>query len=263
MSTVSPYQSITKRTFQSAIIHLLETEYKLVGSHRIIQMIAEDVECLQQEFFPQTESIGRGYLVWTATKDEGQKAHPGKRTEEYGTVTVALPLVTDDDIAERLTRCPPSEIAERNRRRDMTRLVRLMKAAEEQGALLTIPELCVILNRGEGTIRHCIQEHYATTGELLPLKGYRMDQGASPTHKSQIITLYEQGMQPPDIARQTRHSLKSVDRYIKDYERVKALLAKEFSTKEISHLVGRGQKIVREYVEIAMHYHQDLTPPAD
>jgi len=226
MSTVNPYRSITKRTFQSAIIHLLETDYKLVGSHRIIQMIAEDVDRLRQEFFPPAESIGRGYLVWTATRDEGQKARPGQRTEEYGTVTVALPLVTDDDIAEKLTPCPRGAARTRSRQRDITRLARIVKAAEKQSALLTIAELSVILNRSPDTIRQCIQEHYAANGELLPLKGYRMDQGSSPTHKRPIIALYEQGMEPPDIARETGHSLKSVDRYVNDYERVKVLLGK-------------------------------------
>jgi len=31
MSTVSPYASISKRTFASALIHLLETEYRLLA----------------------------------------------------------------------------------------------------------------------------------------------------------------------------------------------------------------------------------------
>jgi hypothetical protein len=33
MST-SPYQAATQRTFRQAIVHLLENEYKLVGSRR-------------------------------------------------------------------------------------------------------------------------------------------------------------------------------------------------------------------------------------
>jgi len=263
MSTVNPYRSITKRTFQSAITHLLETDYKLVGSHRIIQMMAEDVDRLRREFFPQAKSVGQGCLVWATTRDEGQKARPGKRTEEYGTVTVALPLVTDDDIAEKLTPCPPGQARVRSQQRDVTRLARMVKAAEEQGGLLTIAELSVILNRSPDTIRQRIQEHYAAHGELLPLKGYRMDQGASPTHKRPIIALYEQGMEPPDIARETGHSLKSVDRYIDDYERVKVLLGKGSSVKEISHVVGRGQRVVREYIEITTRYHPNLTPCTD
>jgi hypothetical protein len=51
-----------------------------------------------------------------------------------------------------------------------------------------------------------------------------MDQGSRPTHEGAIIALYEQGMEPPDIARETGHNLKSVERYLKDYERVRMLL---------------------------------------
>ncbi len=51
------------------------------------------------------------------------------------------------------------------------------------------------------------------TGRPLSLKGYKMDQGSRLTHKGEIIRLYEQGIEAPDIARQTHHSLKSVERY--------------------------------------------------
>lgn len=96
------------------------------------------------------------------------------------------------------------------------------------------------------------------TGEMLPLKGYRMDQGSRPTHKKEIIRLYEQGMEPPDIARETRHSLKSVDRYLKDYERVKMMLKRGSGVEEISAVIGRGKSVVVEYVEIAQEYHPEL-----
>jgi hypothetical protein len=68
----------------------------------------------------------------------------------------------------------------------------------------------------------------------------------------------EQGLEPPDIARETGHSLKSVDRYLKDYERVKLLLKREMSVKEIGIMIDRGQNVVLEYVEIARQYHADL-----
>jgi hypothetical protein len=35
------YASIGRRDFPSAIEHLLETEFKLVGSHRVIRLIAQ------------------------------------------------------------------------------------------------------------------------------------------------------------------------------------------------------------------------------
>jgi hypothetical protein len=72
------------------------------------------------------------------------------------------------------------------------------------------------------------------------------------------VRLSEQGLEPPDIARETGHSLKSVDRYLKDYERVKLLLKREMSVKEIGVMIDRGQNVVLEYVEIARQYHADL-----
>jgi hypothetical protein len=50
MSTTHPYEAIPRRNLESAIVHLLETEFKLVGSHRILQLIAEDVVGLVEQF---------------------------------------------------------------------------------------------------------------------------------------------------------------------------------------------------------------------
>jgi len=85
-----------------------------------------------------------------------------------------------------------------------------------------------------------------------------MDQGSRPTHKREIARLYEQGMEPPDIAREARHRLKSVERYLKDYERVKLLLKRSMGAEEISGLIGRGQRVVLEYVDLARQYHPEL-----
>ena len=37
------YKSINKRNFRSAIINLLENEYKILGSRKIIEMLADDL----------------------------------------------------------------------------------------------------------------------------------------------------------------------------------------------------------------------------
>jgi len=243
MGRVNPYASIEKRTFESALMHLLETEYGLLGGRRILHLLVEDILALQEEFYPSTEGAESGTLIWTCTADEGKKAEPGKRTEEYKTVTVKLPLMRKEDLRDRT---------------DKRRLVRMVKVAEAQGGLLTIAELSVILNRSYEVTRGLIREWEEETGELLPLKGYRMDQGSRPTHKREIARLYEQGMEPPDIAREARHRLKSVERYLKDYERVKLLLKRSMGAEEISGLIGRGQRVVLEYVDLARQYHPEL-----
>jgi len=142
MNQVNPYGSIQKRTFAAALLHRLETEWGLLGGRRILQMLVDDVEELREEFFPPLDNVGSGTLIWTCTKDVGRKAKPGKRTEEYETVTVKLPLITAEDVADRIEgRTPPGKAAEKVKERDKKRVARIVKAAAEQGGLLTVAEL--------------------------------------------------------------------------------------------------------------------------
>jgi hypothetical protein len=264
MSRVNPYASIEKRTFESALLYLLETEYALLGGRRILQLLVEDVTELMEAFYPPMERVSSGDLIWTCTADEGKKAEPGKRTEEYKTVTVKLPLVTRADLRTRTegkrSRGKSRLVA---RERDKQRLARLAQAADAQGGLLTIAELSVLLNRSYETTRQYAREWEEETEQLLPLKGYRMDQGSRPTHKREIVRLFEQGTEPPDVARETRHSLKSVERYLQDYERVRMLLKRGMEAEEISSVIGRGQRVVLEYVELARQYHPELFADGD
>lgn len=257
MSQTNPYSSIAKRSFENALMSLLLTEYGLAGGRRIAMLLAEDVQKLIAEYYPELQQSASGTLVWTCTADEGKKAEAGKRAEEYKTVTVQLPLITQEDLRARTHK--KVQANEREKRQT----ARLLKSADEQGGLLTIAELSVILNRSYSKIRSYIQQWQGETDEMLPLKGYRMDQGASPTHKGQIVRLYEQGKEPPDIAHETKHSLKSVERYLKDYQRVKMLLKDRKDVPEISILIGRGKSVVLQYLQIAQEFHPELGPQGD
>jgi hypothetical protein len=259
MSRVSPYGSIEKRTFESALLHLLETEYGLLGGRRILQLLTDDILALEKEFHPALEHMESGCLVWTCTADEGKKAEPGKPTEEYKTVTVRLPFVVVEDVQERTNKKTPcGQRHATAQARDKRRLVRMVKAAHEQGGLLTLAELSVILNKSYQVVSQYVREWEQETGELLPLKGYKMDQGSRPTHKKEIVRWSEKGLEPPDIARETGHNLKSVERYLKDYERVKLLIKRGTAVEEIGSMIGRGQRVVLEYIEIAREYHPEL-----
>ena len=91
------YESIAKRDFKTALIRLLEQEYKVVGSRRILSMLADDLEQLHQEYFPESNRLQFGDLVWQTTKDDGQRPDYGKKTEDYAVQTVILPLVRKED----------------------------------------------------------------------------------------------------------------------------------------------------------------------
>ena len=76
------YRAATTRTFRQAIIHLLENEYQLIGSRKVIQLIADDITQLQAEYFRAAERVPAGHLVWRGTLDEGRKVPAGRRAED-------------------------------------------------------------------------------------------------------------------------------------------------------------------------------------
>jgi hypothetical protein len=252
------YESINKRNFRSAIINLLENEYKILGSRKIIEMLADDLEDLHREYYPKQEQVGFGEIVFTTTKDDGQRQSYGKKTEDYGTTTVILPLITKEDVERRIyfKKGDRNSNYKHREARDIETMVRLLKSAKQQGGLLSGAELSMIMNRSLGTIRKYLDAYTQKTKEILPLKGYVLDQGSLPTHKGIIISLYEQGKSPADIVLHTGHSQDAVDRYIKQYDQIKKLVRKKMDEVTIKEITGRSMKVVREYIKL----YYDLNP---
>lgn len=255
------YESIGKRDFQSALVNLLERDYKIVGSRKIIQMMADDIDQVVGEFYPQQAAVGIGEVVFRTTKDDGQRQSYGKKVEDYASITVKLPLITKEDIERRMY----YQKGDRNSNykhcdaRDVETMVRLLKSAKSQGGLLSGAELSVLMNRSLASIRKYLDAYRAKTGEILPLKGYVLDQGSVPTHKGIVLALYEQGISPANIVLKTSHSQSAVDRYIKQYDQIKKLIRKGMDEHAIKEITGRTMKVVREYITL---YH-DLNPKAE
>jgi DNA-binding CsgD family transcriptional regulator len=243
------YKGIEARTFKTGVIQLLEQEYKILGSHKVISLIAEDIEQLHRHFYPEASSKEPGVIQWVTTSVENKKSQLGKEVEK--TVTVDLPYFTREDIQLQKEGITKKE-------HDLIRLGRLTKVAFSQGGLLTQGELAVILNLSIGTVSRKIREYQKKNKEMLPIKGYFFDLGRGTTHKGIIIELYEEGFSPPDIAKRVYHSLEAVDRYIKDYERVKFLLRQGLNKTEICKAIGKGKNLVGEYIEITLKFYPTL-----
>lgn len=256
------YATVGRRDFASAIEHLLETEYKLVGSHRVIRMIAASVGELHREFYPEKRRLEPGTILWATTKaGEQAKVSWGKRSEAYGTQMVLLPLVTKAEIESRMKAGPgrdPRDNRRKEFRRDMETLARLVKSAAEQGGLLSGAELSVLMNRSLGKVHDYIRTYEQETGEALALKGYVLDMGSSPTHKGIICRKFEEGMSPPDIARATGHSLQAVDNYLGAYDRIKVLLRKRMDVGTICQVTGKAPRTVAQYLVIVEQFHPRL-----
>ena len=70
------YATVGRRDFRAALEYLLETEFKLVGSHRVIRLIAEAVVELQRQFYPEHEHLEPGTILWATTFRNRPEDHP-------------------------------------------------------------------------------------------------------------------------------------------------------------------------------------------
>lgn len=254
------YESIPKRDFTTAVIRLLENEYKILGSRRVLMMLSDDIEQLHQEYFPQKNRIQMGDVVWQTTKDDGQRQSYGKKTEDYAVQTVILPMIRKEDVERRIffNKGDRNSNYEHREARDIEMMVRLLKSAKEQKGLLSGAELSVLMNRSLTTIGKYLKAYFLKTGEILPMKGYVLDQGSNPTHKGIIVSLYENGISPADIVLKTGHTQTAVDRYLKAYEQVLQLVKKNHNAISICQITGRTMNTNRQYLRLVKTYHPTL-----
>lgn len=255
------FASIPKRNFKNAIIRLLEEQFKIIGSHKVLQLVADELLLLHKEFYPEIEKQGFGHIVWRTTSSNCKKPSYGTRVEDYEVKTVILPLIEEEDILMRMRAFygKPNANYERQRERDIKVMARLIKSAYAQGGLLSGAELSVLLNRSLGTIGRYLQNYHENNDDILPTKGIILDQGSKPTHKASIINLYEQGYPEVDVARLTTHTIESTSRYIKTYKKIKLLMEKDFNLMEMVRVTGLGRSTIIQYRNLLYKYHPNLS----
>lgn len=255
------YVGTAKRTFAQALRHLLATDYGLIGSRRVLELLSKDVQALVEQFYPPQERLRPGWMVFTGTKAEGSKAYPGQEAGDHHLVTIAWPVLLLED-TEALSTAPTGQVGKKIRRELLKeRLVRLVQHGwkHPQGpVMLTQADLSIMVGADIVLVSQLLTEARQETGLKLWTKGYYFDQGMRPTHKAEVIALYEAGVDEADIARRSQHAPRSVGRYIRDYERVKLLLDSRVNPTEMGPLIGLQPSVVRAYLKLLHEHRPDL-----
>ena len=253
------YLGTQNRTFSAALRHVLENEYRLLGSRRVLGLLTRDVESLIEQFYPTPERLAPGWMVFTGTKAEGGKPKRGQTAADLPSVTIAWPVLLAEDIAVMAT--PPDTKAKREQL-TQDRMVRLIEYGWQHSdgpILLTLADLSLLLGMSTEKLSKLLADAREKTGKSLWTKGYFFDQGAKPTHKGEIIALYEQGMDEADIAHETQHHPVSVGHYIRDYERVKLLLQKgEHDHSTLLRMLDMRPAVLNAHLALLRRFHPDL-----
>ena len=252
--TQQAYVGTQQRTFQAAFLYAMETNYGFLKSRRMLTLLAEDIQRLVDEFYPTPQHLRPGWMLFTGTKAVGHKARPGQHACEFTTVTITWPLLLPEDIEWMASH---RDTADQRRHLLMRRAIRLLEHGQQHAAgpvLLTLADLALLLGVTPLFVSLLLEEARQSTGKPLLTKGYFFDQGMRPTHKAEIIALYEQGCDEADIARLSHHDQSSVGRYLRDYERVKELIKTQVDRPRIPLLLDMQPALVDAYVKLLQQY---------
>ncbi len=247
-----------QRTFQQALIHLLESDYGLLGSRRVLELLGKDVQQLVEEFYPTPERLSSGWMVFTGTRASGGKAYPGQAAGEHELVTLAWPVLLPADLQYLVEHADTKAVRQEWFQQ---RLIRILEYGDSQpggAVLLTVDDLAAMTGLTPVQVGLALTRARHQTGKPLLTKGYYFDQGLKPTHKAEIIAWYEAGLDENEIARRSEHALESVGRYIRDYERVKLMIEHAVPVEQIAPMTSMQPSVVKAYAKMLAKYHPDL-----
>lgn len=247
MKKKNTYNSVRHKSFRHALIHILETQFRLIGSGRVLEVLADMVLDLINKYLP--ERIKPGKTVIAAISKDAPKGHH-RGLDGLPKVPVKLDVITKSVI----DRYANNEKV-RNIKKDY--VIGLFKQAYDQGGVLSTADVAILTKMSSATISKYVKNHMDTHDDIVPTRGFIHDIGPSISHKGIIVGKFLRGELPNHVAKTTNHSQQAVDRYIKDYERVKICAKRKMDNKTIRQATGMSIKLIEKYTELFTKYEGD------
>jgi len=236
------YGPLQEKTLEnSLILHLIEN-YGYNSKPKIAEAMIRDILSVCDSFRKDSSSLETGQILWPAVL-VSEKHGNGKTLARTRTKNVVLSVVADQDIKDYSEGLKPKEILAK-------RIARIAIEAYSQGALLAQADIALIFNITQPRVSQLVAEYQNQTEKMLPLRGVVHDIGRSITHKVKIIKMHVSNYSTKDIARSTSHAPSSVDRYIRDFQRIKMLYVKGMALAEIAYITSLSENLVNEYIKI-------------
>lgn len=242
-----------RKSFRSALALELSKHVPTLGA-LTAQALAQHLEGLVQQYFPPTQRLRMGQVLWPAVAKNETGAY-GKRIEQTQLKPVLLTLFDDQDLADYLRGMAKARICQKV-------AIRLFEQAHEQGGVLTRTDVATLLRKDPKTISKYVRDYECKTQRTVPRRGTIHDIGPSVTHKREICyRVIVQGRSIEETARETHHSPEAVTRYVKAYRRVFFCLQNGFSIDQTAFATKLSKSLVKQYAEIQAE-HDQLRPPA-
>jgi len=240
---ISRYRSAHKRFLKPAIETFFKTEFPKTFGTSIRSTIADELIKIFEANNRDINTIKPGQVLWNAIHKDTRADSPGMKL-----VPVVLTLVSDDDISKL-----KNGLAIHENRQNV--VARILREAYSQGDLLSMRDVGLLLCSSDScasTLRRRYEKRHDVS---LPNPGTLHDLGSCMTHKYQIIYKCVVEKKDPLIAaKETNHSIKAVDRYLKDFNRVKTLCLDKKDEDYIRVVTNLSLGLIRQYVSIVNQY---------
>ena len=237
------YRPLLAKNLRNSLVQRITEQFPRLGGDRVVGLCADLVlEVVWAHVLP-IEHVCPGQVLWLAIdKDDPPRRY--RPTEQTRLVPVVLNLSTPQDVEARIARKTADE-------RLLNKALRLNQEACEQGGLLSNTDLAELLTVSDCRVSKLIAAYERTTGDTVPRRATLHDVGTGMTHKGIICRKrYIEGKEPDQIARETHHSLEAVDRYLGQFDRVRACLKLKMTPGQIAHVLDCTTRLVIAYITI-------------
>lgn len=229
----SVIERLQAKSPEEAIIERISRDFNLAPFMAKTQF--EQMRMYFEEYFEFERDVGQiTFLVL-----DGENP-PGRPIAECKRVAVNLTMDSPDDL-EALR----NGIAALRQ----SKIQRLTREAQEQGALLTQEDLVRLLCASRSTIKRDIA-HLRAEGIDVPTRGQIKDIGKGISHKGQIVQDWLAGYTFSQIKHRRHHSISSIERYCMNFQRVVRLHERELNDADIRISTGLSERLIKEYLAL-------------
>ena len=233
------FHSAKARFLEGALNTFFKREFPKLLGPILRRKLVEELMKLMQDLLPVKEHIKPGKIVWNAVSTKTRADSPNVRF-----VPVTLTMINEQDIQQLADGVPMNKIAKQG-------ISRITKEAYAQGALLSMRDIGLLTWRNGNAISKYRKQYEKEQNVTLPHTGSLQDMGSCVTHKSTIVKKITIDKKDPlVVAQETNHSIGAVDRYIKDFNRVRLCYQEGKDQEFISLATGLNKHVVNEYVKL-------------
>jgi hypothetical protein len=240
--SVKRYNAAKHRFLRPVLINFFAREFPKLFGPIMRERIADELIDLLKKTTPEVKKLKPGQILWNALDKNTRGDSPNRRY-----ITVVLSVITEKDVEQLANGVPMSVVAE-------NAVARMITEAHKQGGVLSTRDIGLLTLRDPSCVSKIRLRYEQKHNRLLPHTGLLHDMGSCISHKKTIIRkVVVEKKDPADVARECNHSQRAVDRYLKDFHRVKTAYKQNQDNDYVHIVTGIAKHVVKQYIEMINH----------